>query len=126
MVMRPKSIATVVVAFASTPATSSTPTLLSVRNSSVRSGLVSETLPTRVVLPAPKPPAITILIAFGSLRARRSKRLESIDHRQVKVVVVHELRLRLRVLNGDEALGEQVSEQYADGDGRKVQVPGDL
>ena len=30
---------------------------------SVRSGMISETAPTKVVLPAPKPPEMTILVA---------------------------------------------------------------
>ena len=53
--MRPKSIATVVVAFDSTPTVSSTPMLSLVRYSSVSSGWISLTAPTRVVLPTPKP-----------------------------------------------------------------------
>src|SRR5262245_20976592 len=64
-VMRPKSIATVVVALVSTPSMSSTPTLSSVRYSSVSSGWISLTAPTSVVLPTPKPPAMRILSATG-------------------------------------------------------------
>ena len=56
-VRRPKSIATVVEVFFGSPARSSTPMLASVIVSSVRSGRISETLPTNVVLPAPKCPA---------------------------------------------------------------------
>ena len=33
-----------------------------VTRASVRSGMISETVPTRVVLPTPKPPATTILV----------------------------------------------------------------
>jgi hypothetical protein len=55
--MRPKSIATVVCDLPGSPAMSSTPTLASVMVSSVRSGLISETLLTNVVLPTPKLPA---------------------------------------------------------------------
>ena len=66
MVMRPKSIATVVVVLPSTPDRSSMPTPGSVSTSSVRSGRVSLTAPTMVVLPTPKPPATRILIAVGS------------------------------------------------------------
>src|SRR6202023_3825348 len=61
-VIRPKSIATVLVALAGVPASSSTPTDASVRIASVRSGMISETAPTKVVLPAPNPPAITIFV----------------------------------------------------------------
>src|ERR1700756_1693776 len=60
--MRPKSIATVVVFLNGVPLSSSTPTDSSVMIASVRSGMISETAPTKVVLPAPNPPAITILV----------------------------------------------------------------
>src|SRR6266508_6290770 len=64
--MRPKSRATVVVVFCSTPAKSSTPKLVSVMSSSVRSGAISLTVPTIVVFPTPNPPAISILTARAS------------------------------------------------------------
>src|SRR4051812_32017943 len=108
IVMRPKSIATVVVFLASTPDTSSTSAPWSVSSSSVRSGLVSETVPTSVVLPAPKPPAIRILIALGSRRPCLSKRMEALDHCPVHLLVVHEFRLSLRVLDRHKTLVEQV------------------
>src|SRR6476469_11057154 len=60
--MRPKSIATVVVAFEGTAARSSTPSDSLVTSASVRRGMISETDPTRVVLPTPKPPATTIFV----------------------------------------------------------------
>src|SRR6187551_3466331 len=60
--MRPKSMATVVVALLGTAARSSTPSDSLVTRASVRSGWISETDPTRVVLPTPKPPAMTILV----------------------------------------------------------------
>ena len=56
--MRPKSIATVVVACPGTAAVSSMPSDAAVMVSSVRSGGISETARTSVVLPTPKPPAI--------------------------------------------------------------------
>lgn len=59
--MRPKSMPTVVVAFAGVPLRSSTSALSMVMGSSIRSGVTSDTLPMRVVLPTPKPPATTIL-----------------------------------------------------------------
>lgn len=65
-VMRPKSMATVVVCLPSTPLVSSTGRPASVSSSSVRSGLISLTVPTRVVLPTPKPPATRILSVTGS------------------------------------------------------------
>ncbi|BCJ28208.1 hypothetical protein Asera_23160 [Actinocatenispora sera] len=59
--IRPKSIATVVVLLPGTPARSSTDALAEVMIASVVSGVISETDPTSVVFPTPKPPAITIL-----------------------------------------------------------------
>ncbi len=59
-VARPKSIATVVVVLSGTPDRSSTAPLAEVSAASVVSGVISETDPTKVVLPTPKPPAITI------------------------------------------------------------------
>src|SRR3990170_8876498 len=60
--MRPKSMATVVVALVGTAARSSTPSDSLVTRASVRSGWISETDPTRVVFPTPNPPAMTILV----------------------------------------------------------------
>src|SRR5699024_9551687 len=59
-VIRPKSIATVVVYLSGVEDRSSTETLASVIDASVVNGLISETALTRVVLPTPKPPATTI------------------------------------------------------------------
>jgi hypothetical protein len=56
-------MATVVVVLPSTPAVLSVRRLPSVSGSSVRSGLISLTAPTSVVLPTPNPPASRILIA---------------------------------------------------------------
>src|SRR5829696_6035632 len=57
---RPKSMATVVVRLSGVAARSSTPTLASVITASVVSGTISDTEPTKVVLPTPNPPATTI------------------------------------------------------------------
>src|SRR5580693_9924241 len=59
-VIRPKSIATVVVFLSGTCERSSTSVLATVITASVVSGVISETEPTKVVLPTPKPPATTI------------------------------------------------------------------
>src|SRR5580693_1805388 len=59
--MRPKSIATVVVFLSGTCDRSSTSVDATVMTASVVSGVISETDPTKVVLPTPKPPATTIL-----------------------------------------------------------------
>ena len=60
-------MATVVVVFALTPRPCRRcRTLRSLSGSSVRSGLISLTAPTRVVLPTPKPPAMRILAVDGA------------------------------------------------------------
>src|SRR4051794_21392296 len=58
--MRPKSMATVVVVLSPVGVRSSMPAEADVMTASVRSGLISDTAPTNVVLPTPKPPATTI------------------------------------------------------------------
>src|ERR1700727_1533150 len=59
-VSRPKSMATVVVPLSGTKERSSTSVLAEVMTASVVSGVISDTDPTNVVLPTPKPPATTI------------------------------------------------------------------
>ena len=53
-------MATVVVVLSGVCVRSSTPSLAVVMTASVVSGVISETEPTNVVLPTPKPPATTI------------------------------------------------------------------
>src|ERR671933_1642301 len=65
-VMRPTSMATVVVVLPWIWLVSSTPRLAVVMAASVVSGMISETAPTKVVLPTPKPPAMTILTGVGA------------------------------------------------------------
>ena len=72
MVMRPKSIATVVVVLLDTLLVSSMPTLAVVMAASVVSGGMSERVPTMVVLPTPNPPAITIFTDIGGGSSSRS------------------------------------------------------
>src|ERR1041385_8481908 len=72
-VMRPKSMATVVVVLSPVWVRSSMPALADVITASVRSGLISETAPTNVVLPTPKPPATTI---FADVVERAAPPLE--------------------------------------------------
>src|ERR1700722_18302477 len=80
MVIRPKSIATVVVVFLSTPLRSSRPALALVRASSVHSGRTSLTAPTNVVLPAPNPPATRILNAASGRSGVSSEGAESMQY----------------------------------------------
>src|ERR1700752_1795024 len=49
----------------------STPAEASVTIASVRSGMISDTAPTNVVLPAPNPPAMTIFVDAVSRLFRR-------------------------------------------------------
>src|SRR5215216_3797459 len=124
--MRPKSMATVVVVLPSTPNVSSTPTLFSVSSSSVRSGLISLIEPTSVVLPAPKPPAISILIAVGTPSSAniRSEGAEATDHRpEYRLVGVGRTA---RFARQDEAAVEQVAEEDSHDADRQVEVRGDL
>src|SRR6056297_3609806 len=72
--MRPKSMATVVdrllVSFESSPDSDAAEVIVS----SVRSGGISETAPTNVVLPTPKPPEITNLAdRIGVVRSARTE-----------------------------------------------------
>jgi hypothetical protein len=65
-VMRPKSIATVVVVLVGTMSASSTPMEAVVMACSVSSGGISESELTRVVLPTPNPPAMSTLSGMSS------------------------------------------------------------
>src|ERR671922_1253670 len=83
-VIRPKSMATVVVVLSGTAAVSSTPTDSAVMSCSVVSGGISDTDPTKVVLPAPNPPATRTLSGMSCWPAcggdaRASTRTESIQ-----------------------------------------------
>src|SRR5689334_23203008 len=94
MVMRPKSIATVVVPFSGTLDASSMPAPAAVITASVVSGSISETAPTIVVLPTPKPPAMTIfaeVISEGGAPAR-SELAKSTQNPSQKI---HPLRVTL-------------------------------
>jgi len=64
-------MATVVVVFSSVAFSGSTVLLAWVIHASVLTGGISETVPTRVVFPTPKPPATTIFaeVTFGDRRS---------------------------------------------------------
>src|SRR5437879_13877708 len=66
-------MATVVVVLSPVCVRSSMPAEADVMTASVRSGLISETAPTNVVLPTPKPPATTI---FAEVVEREGPPLE--------------------------------------------------
>src|SRR3954471_19592626 len=81
--MRPKSMATVVVVLVATLLVSSTPSLTLVMAASVVSGSISLIEPTKVVLPTAKPPATTILTGSGAAVGpyeSASEGLETIEH----------------------------------------------
>src|SRR6266496_1820998 len=120
-VIRPKSIATVVVVLALTCAVSSTPSDAVVSAASVVSGMISETAPTKVVLPTPNPPAMTILTGVGA----RSEvgldldRAESIQHplEKSEVGAVADL---CGAVHLHQALFGHVADQYAGDAERQV------
>src|SRR5215472_13483285 len=120
-VIRPKSIATVVVSLPSTPSSASTSMLGSLSISSVRSGLISLTEETSVVLPAPKPPAIRILIDTGppttASSSESSKGISDIlEHLRVGQPVPH------RRTDCDQPVFAHVGEQDPDDAKREVEV----
>jgi hypothetical protein len=134
-VIRPKSIATVVVDFDSTPDVSSTPMLSSVRYSSVSSGWISLTAPTRVVLPTPKPPAIRILRATGSASSSTaesdvdatpcSEGPKAIEYR-LEYAFGRKLCRRYGGARANVTTIEQVAEEYPDRTGWEIEVGGQL
>src|SRR5690349_4295086 len=109
-VIRPKSMATVVVVFVRTSPALSTPAPRVVMAASVVSGGISEMAPTRVVLPTPKPPATMILTGTGAgVDTGGSECVDSIDqpHDQRRVVGGVDGGLaRLQVTLGGEVTGE--------------------
>src|SRR5215469_7501588 len=80
MVIRPKSIATVVVVLPLTPLRSSCSKLALVRASSVYSGRTSLIALTSVVLPAPNPPATRILNTASGPPPAPSEGTETMQH----------------------------------------------
>src|SRR5882672_5780994 len=116
--MRPKSIATVLVVLPGTCRLSSTPTPAEVMIASVVSGVISETDPTSVVLPTPKPPAITIFADVtrpDGVRAM-SEPPKSTQHpfqqfRSDRVIAVAVERSWL--VDGDEPVGRHVGDDHS-------------
>src|SRR5919199_2461620 len=113
MVMRPKSIATVVVILPGTCRVSSTPTPADVMMASVVSGVISDTEPTSVVLPTPKPPAMTIFAdvtrpALG--RRDMSEPAKSTQHpfQQFRAHRIGLVLERGRLVHRDQTIGSHV------------------
>src|SRR5690348_16372769 len=110
--MRPKSSATVVVALRSTPSVMSTFTPVSLSGSSVRSGRISVTEPTSVVLPAPKPPATRSWMVTGTSDGPRARLEppEAIAHPPGNLGI-GQWGGRGGVVHVDEPAGPQVGEE---------------
>src|SRR5688500_5312531 len=114
IVMRPKSMATVVVSLPGTFDASSMPTPAEVITASVVSGSISETAPTMVVLPTPKPPATTILAEVISL-GRAPARSELAKSTQHPFQQIHPLRERFfgsGTVQRQQAVGDHVSDEH--------------
>src|SRR6185295_14386274 len=120
MVMRPKSMATVVPVLPTTTPTLSTPRPSTVISASVRNGSISEIAPTNVVLPTAKPPATTIFIATGTDRARadaakpdccrRSESADSIKQPLEQRDIVR--RVLSTDIDGYRVRGHQITDEY--------------
>ncbi|AYN32178.1 hypothetical protein DUI70_1675 [Streptomyces albus] len=129
--MRPKSMATVVVVLSPVWVRSSMPALADVITASVRSGLISETAPTNVVLPTPKPPATTIFALVVERPWRPAPPLElakSTEHpfEQCHVRLATGVLVAARLVDGDESRLRQVGDEdagHAEGNGQEC---GDL
>src|SRR5579872_1328481 len=112
---RPKSMATVVVVLSGTFDRSSMPSLAAVMTASVVSGLISETAPTKVVLPTPNPPATTILTevmaAGASGRGWATLDLtESTEHPFEQMEVRTALRV-IALVNADQSVRAHVRDE---------------
>src|SRR5579883_2831655 len=124
---RPKSMATVVVVLSGTFDRSSMPSLAAVMTASVVSGLISETAPTNVVFPTPKPPATTILtevvgpaVRSGGLEVAKSNE-HPFQKREVRLALG-----RVRLVDRDEAGLSHVADHHAGHAERHPHERGDL
>src|ERR1700684_4097167 len=111
---RPKSIATVVVVLSGTCDRSSTSVLATVITASVVSGVISETEPTKVVLPTPNPPATTILTdvmaGASDLGWATLDLTESTEHPFEQIEVRTALRV-IALLDADESVRTHVRDE---------------
>src|SRR4029453_1966467 len=131
MLIRPKSIATVVVVLPGTCRLSSTPTPAEVMIASVVSGVISETDPTSVVLPTPNPPAMTIFAdvtrpAVG--RRDMSEPAKSTQH-PLQQFRAHRIGLviqRGRLVHRDQSVGGHVRDDPTGPPERQLHACGDL
>src|SRR5690242_2808263 len=131
MLMRPKSMATVVVILPGTCRLSSTPTPAEVMMASVVSGVISETDPTSVVLPTPKPPAMTIFADVTRPAAGRcdmSEPAKSTQHpfQQFSAYRVGLVFQRGGLVHRDQAIGGHVGDDHSSHTERQLHACGDL
>src|SRR4051812_16563719 len=131
MLIRPKSMATVVVILPGTCRLSSTPTPAEVMIASVVNGVISETDPTSVVLPTPKPPAMTIFADVTRPAARRrelSEPAKSTQHplQQFRAHRIGFVLQRCRLVARDQAVGGHVGDDDASHSERQLHSCGDL
>src|SRR5690242_17522997 len=126
-VMRPKSMATVVVVLSGACVRSSMPADAEVITASVRSGLISETAPTNVVLPTPKPPATTIFAEVVA-RAGPLELPKSTEHpfKQCHIWLTARGLVAAGLVDRDQPGLGQVRDQDADDAERDGQQRGDL
>src|SRR4051812_15011479 len=118
-------MATVVVDLPGVLARSSTPSDSLVTSASVRRGTISETEPTRVVLPTPKPPATTIFVeAAVRLRLESTESTEG-PFEKVEAFVVGGV-LGQRRLHVHVALLDQAPQQHAGHADRRLDPGRDL
>src|SRR4051812_16490598 len=128
IVMRPKSMATVVVVLPGTLVLSSTPDPAAVMIASVVSGVISEMAPTSVVLPTPKPPATMIFTAVIRLDPGRSRSEVAESNENPFQYVDPFLRVAQfeRLVQGQDPLGDHVGDQHPGHAERHPQRCGDL
>src|SRR6478672_6036715 len=104
-------MATVVVALVGTAARSSTPSDSLVTSASVRSGSISETAPTSVDLPTPKPPAMTIFVDAAARCALVVSKSTEGPFDELETLICRRL-LGDGGLDPDQALLDQVTQQH--------------
>src|SRR5689334_16754168 len=131
MLIRPKSMATVVVIFPGTCRLSSTPTPAEVMMASVVSGVISETEPTSVVLPTPNPPAITIFADVtrpAEGRCDMSEPAKSTQHpfQQFRAYRVGLVVQRGGLVHRDKAISGHVGDDHSSHTERQLHACGDL
>src|SRR6266498_357870 len=108
-------MATVVVVLWGRPRRSSTSAPASVMTASVVSGTISETDPTNVVLPAPKPPATTIftdVVAELATGRRESELAKSTEHPFEEREIWPVIQV-VRLVYADERLVGHVAHEHA-------------